>query len=285
MLERTPPVLLFLVAGLSQYAGAAVAVSLFAVIPAPTVAFLRVALAAVVLLAVARPWQQPWSVAELRGAALFGACLATMNVTFYLAIDRIPLGTAVAIEFLGPVAVAAATGRGWSERLAVILALAGVFLLAGATLGSADPDALPGLLAIAAAAASWAAYILLGRRVAARPGVAGLALGMAAGALLYAPFFVGSARLAFATPTRAAAVLGVALLSSVLPYALEQVVLRRLPPARFAILLSLLPATATVTGAVVLRQIPGITDLVGMVLVSAAVVLANRPERDPAGTR
>ncbi|MFF1530328.1 DMT family transporter [Cellulomonas sp. NPDC058312] len=293
---------LFLVSGLAQYGGAALAVALFAVVAAPTVAWLRIAVAAVVLLAWRRPWRARWTRAELVTAAAFGVVLAAMNVTFYVAIDVLPLGTAVAIEFLGPVAVAAVTGRTWRERAGIVVAAAGVVALAGVELRAGGEDGVRGLVAIGLAAACWAGYILLGRRVAVgraevdevpgagprpdprpRPdGIASLAVGMTAGALVGAPFLAAPAAPVLADAGLAAAVVGIAVLSSVVPYAIEQVVLRRVSAATFAVLLAMLPATAAVVGAVALRQLPHGWEVVGLGCVSVAIVLtATRRSPDP----
>lgn len=271
---------MFLASGFTQYAGAALAIGLFTVIAAPSVAWWRLAVSAVVLLAWRRPWRQRWTRRELGAAALFGVVLATMNVAFYLAIDYLPLGTAVAIEFLGPVAVAGVTGRGWRDRVGIALAAVGVVLLAGVQLENGiTRDVVIGLAAILASAAAWAGYILLGRRLAVqRDGISALAVGMTAGALVYSPLAIGAVGPIVTDPRRLLAVVGIAVLSSVIPYALEQVVLRRVTAARFAILLALLPVTAAVTGAVLLAQRPSLLDGLGMVLVCAAIVAsAQRP--------
>jgi len=271
---RVPAPLIFVGSGLTQYLGAALAVGLFTQLAPASLAWLRVLVAAVVLLAWRRPWRLRWTRRDLGLVALFGVALGLMNVTFYIAIDHLPLGTAVAIEFLGPVAVAAVTGSGWRDRAAIVLAAAGVALLAGVTLSLGGDDARIGLMAIGAAAVCWAAYILLGRRVAARgDGVTRLSVAMTAGAVVLAPFFVRSSEPVLGSWSLAAAVAGVAVLSSVVPYALEQVVLRRVPPATFAVLLALLPATAAVVGALVLQQWPHLLDLAGLLLVSGAIAL------------
>ncbi|GEL45384.1 conserved hypthetical membrane protein [Cellulomonas hominis] len=293
VLGRVPAPALFLVSGLAQYGGAALAVALFAVVPSPTVAWLRIAVAALVLLAWRRPWRARWTRADLLAAALFGVVLAAMNVSFYVAIDVLPLGTAVAIEFLGPVAVAAVTGRTWRERLGIVVAAVGVVLLAGVELSTGGEDSVRGLVAIGIAAACWAGYILLGRRVAQgsrrgdagapRPdGITSLAVGMAAGGLVFAPFLAGSAGPVLHDAGLAAAVLGIAVLSSVVPYAIEQVVLRRVTAATFAVLLAMLPATAAVVGAVALRQWPHGWEVAGLACVSVAIVL-TATRRAPAG--
>src|SRR4029077_9987546 len=133
----------------------------------------------ILLLAWRRPWRQRWTRRELGGAALFGIVLATMNVSFYIAIDYLPLGTAVAIEFLGPVVVAGVTGRGWRDRIGIGFAAVGVVLLGVVQReGGLSTEVIIGLLAILGSAVSWAGYILLGRRIAVkRDGISALAVG------------------------------------------------------------------------------------------------------------
>lgn len=278
VLDRVPPPLLFVCSGLTQYLGAAIAVGLFAAVGPPEVAWLRITMSAVVLLVWRKPWRSRWTVRRLGGVAMFGVALAAMNVTFYIAIDHLPLGTAVAIEFCGPIAVAAITGRGWRERGAIAVAAVGVVLLAGVTTTtSEDADLVTGLVAIGLAAAFWAGYILLGRRVAVGgDGVTSLAVAMAIGAVAFAPWLAPSAVGVMADGRLALAVLGVAVLSSVVPYGLEQAILRRVSAATFSVLLALLPATAAIIGAVVLRQVPTAPELVGLVLVSGAIVMTAR---------
>ena len=279
-LGRIPAPALFVASGLTQYLGAALAVGLFAQIAPAGMAWLRVLVAAAVLLAWRRPWRLHWTRRDVAVAAAFGTALGLMNVTFYIAIAHLPLGTAVAIEFIGPVAVAAVTGSGWRERAGIAMAACGVVLLAGVTLTLGRDDARIGLAAILTAAACWAAYILLGRRVAtAGDGVTRLAVAMSAAAIVLAPFLARLGAPVLGSWTLAAAVVGVAVLSSVIPYAVEQVVLRRVPPATFAVLLALLPATAALIGAVVLRQLPHLLDVVGLVLVSGAIALTSRRRR------
>ncbi len=286
--ERVPAPLLFLASGLTQYCGAAIAVGLFAVLAAPAVAWWRILVSAVVLVAWRRPWRQSWSRRDLLAAAVFGLVLATMNVTFYIAIDHLPLGTAVAIEFLGPVVVAGVTGRGWRDRVGIAIAAGGVVLLAGVQIETGlNSGVVVGLLAILGAAAAWAAYILLGRRLAVRrDGISALAVGMTAGALAFLPVGAGTIGTVLTDWRLALAVCGVAVLSSVIPYVIEQVVLRRVTAARFAILLAMLPVTAAVIGAVVLGQLPTFAELVGIILVCVAIVLsAQRPAGSGTGDR
>lgn len=280
-----PAPVLFVGSGLAQYVGAAVAVGLFAVAGAPEVGWLRILAAALVLLAWRRPWRLSWSRSALRGAVTFGLVLAGMNIAFYLAIAHLPLGLAVAIEFAGPVSVAALTG-GVRERWGGLLAAVGVLVLSGSVLSGGalrgvplGADAVTGLAWIAVAAVLWAGYIVLGRRVAqdaAGHGIASLAVGMGAGALAFAPFFAVSALPELVDWRFALAVLAVGVFSSVVPYGVEQLVLRRVTAATFAVLLALLPVTATVVGAIGLRQVPSWAELAGIALVCAAITLTSR---------
>lgn len=302
---RVPAPALFAVSGVTQYAGAAVAVGLFDVVGAPVVAWLRIAVAALVLLAWQRPWRSRWDRRRLVTTATFGVVLAAMNVSFYVAIAHLPLGTAVAVEFIGPVAVAAVTGRTARERWAIVVAFAGVLLLAGISL-RLGPDAVTGLVAIFVAAGFWAGYIVLGRRVArsapapaagtgpttaagpapqvdaqAGGGLVGLALAMSVGALVFAPLAAGAGPVLHDWRL-AAAVVAVAVLSSVVPYGVEQVVMRRVSAATFAVLLAILPASAAVVGAVMLQQWPHGLEIVGLALVTGAIVLTAPPRRPTA---
>lgn len=282
-LDRVPAPLLFVVSGLTQYLGAAIAVGLFSVAGALDIAWLRIAASALLLLAWARPWRKTWTLRELALIAPFGLALAAMNITFYVAIEVLPLGTAVAIEFCGPVAVAALTGAGWRERGAIALAAIGVALLAGVTIDSGLPrdDAIVGLIAIAIAAGCWAAYILLGRRVAARSaGLTSLSVGMTIGALAFAPLLAPTAVPVLTDWRHALAIAGIGLLSSVVPYGLEQLILRRVSVATFSVLVALLPATAAIVGAVALRQVPSLAELAGLLLVSGAIVMTARGPRN-----
>ena len=273
-LDRLPPQMLFVMGALSQYVGAALAVLLFAKVPAAGVAWLRVLSSAAVLIAWRKPWHTHWTGPRLRIVTAFGLVLATMNVAFYLAIDRLPLGTAVAIEFCGPIAVAALGSRTRRDYAALALATLGVLALADVHLSGS-----PGGLAFAVAAGvAWAGYVVIGHRMAADPGIRpqdGLALGMGIGALAFAPILAGSAEAAWSDPVLLAACIAVGVLSSAVPYALEQVAMRRLARPRFALLLALLPATAAVVGAVILGQVPSAVEAAGIALVVTASLLRS----------
>jgi inner membrane transporter RhtA len=275
---RVPAPALFVLGGVSLYLGAALAVGLFDRLPPSTVAVLRVIGAAAVLVAWRRPPAAAWRGRRLARAAAFGLATGLMNIAFYEAIARLPLGTAVALEFCGPVAVAAVASRRPRDVAAVCVAALGVLLIADVR-WSATPAGVAWALG---AAAMWAAYIVLGALVATGGnGVDDLATGFAAAAVLLSPLLL-------VPPGPGALVgldvlvlgLGVGVLSSVVPYVLDQVVLRRVGRARFAVLLALLPATATVVGLVTLGQVPGRTEALGIAAVVAAVALRSR-DGDP----
>ncbi len=273
----TPPELLFVLSGISMYAGAAVAVVAFDYLPPAGVAWFRVLWAGLIVLALRRAWRGPWTRRQLLLAGLFGSALAAMNLTFYLALDRLPLGNTVAIEFLGPVSVAAFGSRSARSVAALGLTTAGVVVLAGV---EGEASAL-GVVFALMAALFWAGYIVLGARVAAEArSVDGLGVGMLIGALVIAPFGLGPA-LEFTTHWWVIFLtMATAVLSNVIPYGLDQVILQRLARARFAFLMALLPVTATITGLVALGQTPGVVELVGIGLVAVGIAVSGRP-RDP----
>lgn len=278
---RIPAPVLFLVGGVSMYAGAALAVGLFAVLPPTVVALLRLIGASAVLLAWRRPGRAAWRGGRLLRAGAFGCATALMNVAFYEAIARLPLGTAVAIEFCGPVLVAAVASRRPRDVAAVVLAAVGVLLIADVR-WSGSPS---GVLWALGAAGMWAVYILLGKRVAtAGNGLDDMAVGFAVAAVVLSPLLLvgGPAPLAaLADPLLLLLAVGVGVLSSVVPYVLDQLVLRRVGQARFAVLLALLPATAAVVGLVALAQVPGALEGLGIAAVVAAVGLRSRDGDEP----
>lgn len=287
-MHTIPAPILFVVGALSMYVGAALAVGLFDRLAPSAVAVLRLIGAAAVLLAWRRPPAAAWRGRRLVRATAFGLATGLMNLAFYEAIARLPLGTAVAIEFCGPVAVAAVASRRPRDVGAVLLAAVGVLLIADVRWSGAPW----GVVWALAAASMWAAYILLGARVATvGNGIDDMAVGFGAAAVLLSPALLignpgGVATLVDPVVLGLGAGLGV--LSSVVPYVLDQVVLRRVGTARFAVLLALLPATATIVGLVLLAQLPGPAEAVGIAAVVAAVALRSRdgdpPLRPPEST-
>lgn len=278
-----PAPVLFVIGGSSMYLGAAVAVLLFEQLAPSGVAWLRMLGAALVLLAWRRPGRAAWRGRRLLLAGAFGLATALMNIAFYEAIARLPLGTAVAIEFCGPVAVAAFGSRTRRDAAALLLAAAGVVLIADVQL-TGSPT---GFVLALVAAAFWAAYILLGKRVAlGGNGLDDMTVGFVVAAVLLAPLAAGTGP-AWGSPTLLLLGVGVGVLSTVVPYALDQIVLRRVGQARFALLLALLPATASVVGLLVLAQVPRPLEAIGIVAVVAAVALRGGRSRygeTPAGS-
>lgn len=272
--ERALPPLLMMVSGVSLYTGAALAVGLFEVFPPTVVAWMRMAGAAVILLVLFRPKLSAFTGRVGLIAALYGLATAAMNMTFYEAIARIPLGTAVAVEFLGPIVVAAVVSRTWRQIAAVILAGVGVVLIADVQL-TANPA---GLAFVLAAAALWAGYILMGTRIAgAASPKDSMTVGFTFAAVLTSPVLL----LTDASPAATISdwgwlfliVLGLGFLSAVVPYGLDQLILQKAGADYFAILLALLPLTAALIGFVGLGQVMQGMELLGMVAIVIAVVL------------
>ncbi|HEX4108781.1 MAG TPA: EamA family transporter [Solirubrobacteraceae bacterium] len=280
-LKRVPAPALFVGGALSQYAGSALAVTLFAALGPARITLLRVLIAGVVLVVVRRPRVANWSWATVRDVLAFGAALACMNLVFYEAIARLPLGSAVAIEFAGPIVMAAVGSRTRRDLAALGFAVAGVALLADLQI-SGSPAGVGFALA---AGAMWALYIRFGHRVANHPSLRpgdGLAVALLFGGVLLLVPLAAQMGPALRAPGLLAQAASVAIASSVVPYALEQVAMRRLPRARFALLLALLPATATLMGAVILGQIPGAPEGCGVgLVVLAAALRSHRADTAP----
>lgn len=276
--RHVPAPLIFVAGGVSMYVGAAAAVWLFAELSPAAVAWLRQLGAAMVLLAWRRPGQQAWRGRSFWLAAIFGLVTAAMNLAFYEAIARLPLGTAVALEFAGPVAVAAVGSRTVRDSAALVLVAGGVLLIADVQWAASTL----GVLFALSAAALWAGYILLGKRVAATGiGVDGLAVGFAVATVVLWPLALGTGPV-WTSPRLLVLGVGVGLLSTVIPYVLDQVVLRRLGQATFAVLLALLPVTATLIGLVVLHQVPTPLEAAGILAVVGGVALRSRqPQPGP----
>lgn len=282
--ERVPPVALVVMGAGSVQFGAAFAKTLFDELgPAGTV-LLRLAWAAVILAAVWRPRLGGHTRRDLRIAGLFGLALGAMNLTYYEALDRIPLGIAVTIEFVGPLGVAIAGSRRPRDVVWVVLAATGIVLLSGGVGGSALDGV--GVAFALAAGLCWAGYILLSARVGAIfPGGGGLAIAMVVGALAVVPLGVADGGAQLLHPALLAAGLAVALASSVIPYSLELEALRRLPTHIFGVLMSLEPALAATAGFLILGQDLGAAQVVAIGLVVAASVGASLGARGGAVVR
>jgi inner membrane transporter RhtA len=265
----------------SVQCGAALATTLFDEIGAGGAVFLRSLLGALVMLAVARRSLRIQRGRQLWDVLLFGAILAGLNLAFYASLERLPLGVAVTLEFVGPLGVAVFGSRRGRDVVWALLAAAGIVLLSdGAGSGGIDP--LGAALALTAGG-FWAAYILQSARVGnSYPGLGGLAVAMAVSAVLVAPFGIAQGGGELLTPTNLAIGLGVGLLSSAIPFALELEALRRLPSAAFGVLMSLEPAVAAIVGFVALSQGLNAVEAVAIALVVAASAGALRSAATPA---
>src|SRR5918997_1198630 len=280
-----PPASFFVVSAVFHYLGPSFAVLLFVHVSVLGVAWLRIASAAVVFAI----WRRPWRlIARLDGRQRWillalGATLAAMNSLFYLAVDRLPLSTVGAIEFLGIVILAAIGTRTRRNLLALLLAIAGVAALTDIRIVN-EPL---GFVFAFANCVGFMLYVVLGHKIAntgtdAKPsdraggamsGIDQLGAAMLIAAVVATPFGIGGAAPTFVHPTWLLWGIGVGLCSSVIPYVADQLAMARLPRATFALMLAILPATATAIGLVVLGQVPTLQDLLGIALVAAGVAL------------
>lgn len=272
--RRLPAHGFFVLSAVFHYLGPAFAVLLFAQLAPLGVAWLRIATAAAIFAMWRRPWRYVLLLdARTRGSMLLlGAVLALMNASFYLAIDRLPLATVGAIEFLGPVVLAVAGLASRRNLIALVLAVGGVYVLTGVHIVA---DAR-GLGFAFANCALFVLYVILGHRIAGDGGAAGidrLGAAMLVAMLVALPIGWRDAVPAFSHPALLAAGAGVGICSSVIPYVCDQLAMARLSRATFAFLLALLPATATCIGILVLRQIPTLAELAGIGLVVVAVAM------------
>ncbi|MDN3353374.1 EamA family transporter [Actinomadura sp. DC4] len=251
-----------------HYLGPAFAVLLFTRLAPAGVAGLRIWTAALVFALWRRPWRRPM---DLRTLALWGLVLALMNSCFYEAVARLPLGTVAAIEFVPVIALAAAGARTVRNVVALVAAVAGVYVLTDVRLEGAPL----GFVFAFANAALFGLYIVLAHRVASAPGdgLDGLAAAMLIAAVFVAPLSAWAAAPALTHPALLGAGIGVGISSSVIPYVCDQLAMARMARATYALLVSLLPATATVIGAVVLGQLPMPAEVAGIGLVVAGTAL------------
>src|SRR3954470_18929489 len=271
---RVPPQAYFVVSAVFHYLGPAFAVLLFARVDVLGVAWLRIATAALLFALWRRPWRA-YAALDRAGRRLllaWGFTLAVMNACFYMAIDKLPLGTVAAIEFLPVIALAALGVRSRRNALALLAAVGGVYLVTGVRFAG-EPE---GVAFAFANAALFAAYIVLAHRTArldALTGIDGLAAAMLIAAVVITPIGGWAVVPALTDPVALLAGAGVGICSSVIPYVADQMAMRRLARATYALMVSLLPATATVVGVVVLAQPPSASEVTGVALVMAGVAL------------
>ncbi len=265
---RIPPLPAVLAGIVSVQGGAALAKGLFPALgPAGTVG-LRIGLSALILLAAFRPSLRGLTAAQWRAVIPYGVVLGVMNMVFYISISRIPLGVAVTVEFVGPLGVAVFGSRRGVDVLWVVLAAAGIALITPWTGGGLDPV---GVALAFVAGCCWAAYIVLGGRLShVLPGGAAVATGMLIAAVTAVPVAAAMGGFARLTPPLFAAGIGVALLSSAIPYTLEMIALKSIPQRTFGILMSLEPAVAALVGLVFLREVLSAPQWLAVALVIAA---------------
>lgn len=278
--ERMPPHVFFVGSAVFHYLGPAFAVLLFAHVAPLGVAWLRIASAAVVFAAWRRPWRyyRDLAAVERRTVVMLGIVLAAMNACFYMAINRLPLGTVGAIEFLGPIALAAVGMRTRRNFGALALATVGAYVLTDVRIVG-EPV---GFVFAFANCALFVLYVMLGHRIAAQGGSKGidrLGAAMLVAMVAAVPIGIKDAVPALLSPVLLAAGVGVGISSSVIPYVCDQLAMARLSRASFALLLSLLPATASAIGVVVLHQIPSATELLGIAFIIGGVAIHREARR------
>ncbi|MBS0533843.1 MAG: EamA family transporter [Proteobacteria bacterium] len=280
--EKAPPHLWFGLSAVFHYLGPSFAVLLFPAVGVFGVAWFRIASAAAAFALVTKPWR---TIARADGRtrlllAGLGLCLAAMNTSFYLALDRLPMSLVAAMEFVGTIAIALAGMRSWRNLLALALVMTGVFILIDVKWAT-DPV---GIAWSVLNATLFAAYIVIGHKAAqdgASGGVERLGAAMLIAFVVIMPVGLLEAIRAFDSPRLVLAGIGVGICSSVIPYVCDQLAMSRLPRASFALLLALLPVTATVIAAAVLAQIPSLRDLAGIALVVAGIGVHRPPAEAP----
>jgi inner membrane transporter RhtA len=281
--HSAPPHVWFGVSAIFHYLGPSFAVLLFPAVGVLGVAWMRIASAA----AIFAPWTRPWTTIRKAGPRTrllligLGACLAIMNASFYLALDRLPMSLVAAMEFVGTVGVASYGLRTARNFTALALAVFGVFLLIDVK-WSTDPL---GLFWAVLNGALFVGYIVLGHRISeggASGGVERLGAAMALAFCFIMPIGLVQAAKAFTMPVLVFAGVAVGICSSVIPYVCDQLAMSRLPRASFALMLALLPATATLIGVVVLAQIPSRQDVIGVLLVMFGVAIHKPTAPDAA---
>ncbi len=264
------PVLLIALGMVFTQTGASFAKMLFPLVGAAGATTLRLTIGALVLIAVFRPWRYRLTRAQWRAVLLYGAVMGTMNLTFYAALEHIPLGIAVALEFTGPLAVALFGARRPLDFVWIVLALSGFALLLPWT-GFAGDISPVGVALALCAGACWAGYIIFGQRAGTGGGPHIAALGVATAALIALPFGIATAGTALIDPAILPLGIAVALLSSAIPYALDMVALPLIPARLFGILMSGQPAMAALSGLVILGETLTLFQILGM----AAIILAS----------
>ncbi|MGY2289861.1 threonine/homoserine exporter RhtA [Pseudomonas sp. SDO528_S397] len=277
------PVVLLLIAMASIQSGASLAKSMFPVVGAQGTTTLRLIFASVIMLLLLRPWRAQLTAKSLRTVIVYGMALGGMNFLFYMSLRTVPLGIAVALEFTGPLAVAIYASRKAVDFLWIALAIIGLLLLIPMGASSSSID-LTGVAYALSAGACWALYIVFGQKAGADNGVQTAALGVMIAALLVAPIGIVHAGAALLTPSLIPIAIGVAILSTALPYTLEMVALTRLPARTFGTLMSIEPAFGALSGLLFLHEHLSLAQWLAIsciILASVGATLTMRSESKP----
>lgn len=275
------PILLLLVAMASIQTGASIAKHMFPLVGAPGASALRLGLGALILIVAMRPWRSMPRAGERRALLLYGVALGCMNLLFYMSLRTVPVGVAVALEFVGPLAVALFGSRRLIDFLWVALAAAGLLLLLPIGTGISDVDPTGAIFALAAGA-FWAGYILFGKKAGGDLGAGSVAWGTIIAAVLVVPVGVADAGSALLNPAILPMALGVAVLSTALPYTLEMMALTRMPTGLFGTLMSIEPAIGAMSGLILLGERLALLQWLAIGAIVAASVGASLTARGAA---
>ncbi|WP_449431906.1 threonine/homoserine exporter RhtA [Pseudomonas putida] len=278
------PIGLLLIAMASIQSGASLAKSMFPIIGAQGTTTLRLVCASIIMLLILRPWRVRMTANTLRYVVIYGMALGGMNFLFYMSLQTVPLGIAVALEFTGPLAVAIFASRRAVDFLWIALAIAGLLLLMPAGHDGQALDPLGTAYALAAGVC-WALYILFGQRAGAEHGIQSAALGVVVAALFVAPIGVIHAGSALLSPALIPMALGVAVLSTALPYSLEMIALTRMPARTFGTLMSIEPAFGALSGLLFLGEVLSLAQwlaILAIITASVGATLSMRRDAPPA---
>ncbi|AXM98781.1 threonine/homoserine exporter RhtA [Pseudomonas plecoglossicida] len=278
------PIGLLIIAMASIQSGASLAKSMFPIIGAQGTTTLRLVFASIIMLAILRPWRVRMTATTLRNVVIYGLSLGGMNFLFYMALQTTPLGIAVALEFTGPLAVALFASRRAIDFLWIALAVVGLLLLIPVG-QSGQPLDLEGVAYALGAGVCWALYILFGQRAGAEHGIQSAALGVVVAALFVAPIGIVHAGSALLNPALIPLALGVAVLSTALPYSLEMVALTRMPARTFGTLMSIEPAIGALSGLLFLGEVLSVSQwlaILAIIAASAGATLSMRRDPSPA---
>ena len=274
------PIAMLLVAMVSIQSGASLAKTLFPVLGAQGTTAVRLILASVIMLAILRPWRTTFTASSLPIVLLYGIAVGGMNVLFYMAIERIPLGISVALEFTGPLAVALFHSRRLVDFIWIALAITGLALLI--PMGQTQDLDLVGVAYALGAGVCWAAYIVFGQKAGAHYGVQTSAWGVLIAAICIAPLGIAQAGTALLDPALIPAAIGLSVLSTALPFSLEMMAMTRIPARTFGTLMSMEPAVGALSGLLFLHEHLSLTQwlaILAIIMASAGAALTSQPEQ------